>query len=47
MKEREAWDAVDAAGRPLGFELYRDEAEQIPDGVYHRVVEIYVVTKQQ
>lgn len=47
MKEREVWDAVDAAGRPLGFDLYRDEAEQIPDGVYHRVVEIYVVTKQQ
>ena len=24
MKEREVWDAVDAEGRKLGFDLYRD-----------------------
>lgn len=45
MKEREVWDAVDASGKHLGFDLYRDEAEQIPAGVYHTVAEIYSVTK--
>lgn len=47
MKEREVWDAVNAFGTPLGFDLYRDEAKQIPQGVYHQVAEIYVVTRAQ
>jgi len=30
MNNREVWDAYDAEGNKLGFDLYRDEAEQIP-----------------
>lgn len=49
MKKREIWDAVDANGNTLGFDLYRDEFDKIetPEGVYHTVVEIYVVTKNR
>lgn len=47
MNKREAWDAVDAKGNLLGFDLYRDEAEKIPEGIYHPVAEIYVVTKNK
>ena len=45
MKEREVWDAVDANGKCLGFDLYRDEDDRIPAGIYHAVAEIYSVTK--
>ena len=40
---REIWDAYDVNGNKLGFDLYRDEP--VPENVYHIVVEIYVVTK--
>ncbi len=40
---REAWDAYDAQGNLLGYDLYR--GEPIPEGVYHLVVEIYVFSK--
>lgn len=39
---RELWDAYDREGRPLGFDLVRDEP--IPEGAYHLVAEIYAVT---
>lgn len=45
MTQREVWDAYDAEGNKLGFDLYRDEADKIPFGAYHIVVEIYTVTK--
>lgn len=41
---REVWDAYDINGQRLGFELYRDEYANIPDGVYHIVVEIFSFT---
>lgn len=44
---REVWDAYDAEGNKLGFDLYRDEADKIPDGIYHLVVEIITVTRQK
>ncbi len=40
---REIWDAYDSKGEKLGFDLYRDEP--VPENVYHIVVEIYVITK--
>lgn len=40
---REIWDAYDVGGDKLGFDLYRDEP--VPENVYHIVVEIYVITK--
>lgn len=42
MKEREVWDAVDAEGRKLGFDLYRDawDTPRRPAGAYHEVVPI-------
>lgn len=48
MKEREVWDAVDAEGRKLGFDLYRDawDTPRRPKGAYHQVVQIIVVTQQ-
>lgn len=39
----EIWDAYDAGGDKSGFDLYRDEPA--PENVYHIVVEIYVITK--
>ena len=45
MNKREVWDAYDAQGNLLGFDLYRDEAEQIPHGIYHAVADIITVTK--
>lgn len=45
MNKREVWDAVDADGRLLGFDLYRDEADKIPAGIYHTVVEVVTVTR--
>ena len=49
MKEREVWDAVDAKGRKLGFDLYRDEWDtpRRPAGAYHEVMEIVVFTRQR
>ncbi len=47
MNNREVWDAYDADGNKLGFDLYRDEAEKIPEGIYHIVAEIITVTKQK
>ena len=49
MKEREVWDAVDAEGRKLGFDLYRDawDTPRRPAGAYHEVVQIIVFTKQR
>lgn len=49
MKEREVWDAVDAEGRKLGFDLYRDEwnTPRCPKGAYHQVVQVIVVTRQR
>ena len=38
----ELWDAYDSQGRPLGFDLVRNEP--IPEGVYHLVVEIFALT---
>lgn len=40
---KEIWDAYDRYGNKLGFDLYRDEP--IPEGIYHIVVEIYVITE--
>ncbi len=40
---REIWDAYDMRGNKLGFDLYRDEP--VPENIYHIVVEIYVITK--
>lgn len=39
---KELWDACDREGHPLGFSLVR--GEPIPEGVWHRVVEIFSVT---
>lgn len=47
MNKREVWDAYDADGNLLGFDLYRDEAEQIPKGIYHAVADIITVTRQK
>ena len=47
MKQREIWDAYDANGNLLGFDLYRDEAEQIPAGIYHAVADVITVTKDK
>lgn len=41
---REVWDAYDIDGNKLGYDLYRDEADRITQGVYHIVVEIMAVT---
>lgn len=40
---REIWDVYDVNDNKLGFDLYRDEP--VPENIYHIVVEIYVVTK--
>lgn len=47
MSRREVWDAVDADGNLLGFDLYRDEKDKIPEGVYCRGVEIVTVTRDK
>lgn len=47
MNKREVWDAYDADGNLLGFDLCRDEAEQIPKGIYHAVADIITVTRQK
>ena len=47
MKQREVWDAYDADGNLLGFDLYRDEAELIEPGTYHAVADIITVTKDK
>lgn len=47
MNKREVWDAYDAEGKLLGFDLYRDEAEQIPQGIYHAVADIITVTREK
>ena len=44
MNNREVWDAVNADGELLGYDLFRDEAERIPHGVYHIVPEVITVT---
>lgn len=48
MQVREVWDAVDADGHKLGFDLYRDEwnTPRCPKDAYHQVVQIIVVTQQ-
>jgi len=40
---KELWDAYDREGKPLGFDLVRNEP--IPEGVYHLVVEILALTE--
>lgn len=40
---KEVWDAYDREGNKLGFDIYRDEP--VPENVYHIVVEIYTVTR--
>lgn len=40
---REIWDAYDVGCDKLGFDIYRDEPAH--ENVYHTVVEIYVITK--
>lgn len=47
MPNAEIWDAYDSNGKKLGYDLYRDRANLIPEGVYHIVVEIYTVTKDK
>ena len=47
MNKREVWDAYDADGNLLGFDLYRDEAELIEPGTYHAVADIITVTKDK
>ncbi len=47
MPNVEIWDAYDSNSNKLGYDLYRDEAYLIPNGVYHIVVEIYTVTKDK
>lgn len=42
--QREVWDAYNIDGNKLGYDLYRDEADKITQGVYHIVVEIMTVT---
>ena len=44
MNNREVWDAVNADGELLGYDLFRDEAERIPHGVYHIVPEVITIT---
>ena len=47
MNKREIWDAYDVNGNLLGFDLYRDEAEQIPKGIYHVVADVITITRQK
>ena len=47
MNKREVWDAYDADGMLLDFDLYRDEAELIPAGIYHAVADVITVTKDK
>lgn len=47
MPNAEIWDAYDSNGKKLDYDLYRDRANLIPEGVYHIVVEIYTVTKDK
>lgn len=42
---REIWDAYDRNGNKLGFDLYRDQTDKIPPDVYHIVVNIFTLTK--
>lgn len=42
--KQEFWDACGRDGRPLGFDLVR--GEEIPDGAYHGVVDVYTFTRQ-
>ena len=39
----EIWDAYDAQENKLGYDLFRNE--QVPDGVYHIAVEVYVFSR--
>lgn len=41
----ELWDAYDSLGNKLGFDLVR--GEEIPNGVYHIVVEIITLNKDK
>lgn len=40
---KEIWDAYDKDGNKLGFDLIR--GEDIPEGAYHIIVEIYSITE--
>ena len=40
----ELFDAVDHEENKLGFDLIRGES--IPDGVYHRIVEIFTINER-
>lgn len=38
----EFWDAYSGDGQKLGYTIKRTASENIPDGVYHIVVRVYV-----
>src|SRR5690554_2531763 len=40
---KEIWDAYDKDGNKLGFDIFR--GEDIPEGAYHIIVEIYTITE--
>lgn len=40
---KEIWDAYDKDGNKLGFDIIR--GEDIPEGAYHIIVEIYTITE--
>jgi 8-oxo-dGTP pyrophosphatase MutT (NUDIX family) len=42
----EMWDACDVNGNKLGYELPRSMAKNLPQGVYHVVVNVYTITKK-
>ncbi|MGN0318645.1 MAG: NUDIX domain-containing protein [Lachnospira sp.] len=45
MVDDELWDAYDRDEKLLGYDLKRSMAKNLPEGVFHIVVDVYTVTK--
>ncbi len=43
MLNEEMWDAYDREGNPLGYQIPRSMAKSLNEGVYHIVVNVYVL----
>lgn len=45
MIDEELWDAYDENENLLGYDLKRSMAKNLPDGVFHIVVDVYTLTR--
>lgn len=43
----EIWDGYDSCERRIGIDVKRSQAKSLPDGVYHVVVMVYTITRDE